>query len=1051
MKTTFTILFAFLSLCLSVTGCGNNERLDNSISWDTLEAGFRETPDSLKFAVYWYWISDNISKEGVVKDLQAMKKVGINRAFIGNIGIKDLPSGDVKFQSDEWWEIMHTALKTATELGIEIGIFNSPGWSQSGGPWVKPEQSMRYLASESVEVTGGGLLDIDLPRIEGGQDVKLLAYPIKPETSFEWSVTKKNGKASEVLMKWTSSEEKPRTLIVKLSSKIKATARIYADYGADFKLLKSFELNRSNTNLNVGFDPLAPIVVSLPETDAKNFILQLDKQGGGKFTVSLTSKPYIERYPEKTLAKMFQTPLPMWADYMWEDQCEPVSDVVKTTDIVDLTSQVDKSGRLKWNAPDGKWKIMRFAMKTTGVTNSPATPEATGLEIDKMSKEHIASHFDSFLGEIIRRIPAEDRRCFKVAVMDSYETGGLNWTDDMEKRFADTYGYSPVPFLPVLYGEMVQSADASNRFLWDLRRLIADRVSYDYVGGLRDICHANGLTTWLENYGHWGFPGEFLQYGGQSDEVAGEYWSEGSLGNIENRAASSCAHIYGKRKVWAESFTAGRKSYFRYPYLMKQRGDRFFTEGINSTLLHLYIQQPDDEGPGVNAWFGNEFNRNNTWFSQMDVFVQYLKRCNWMLQQGTYVADVAYFIGEDTPKMTGIQDPELPKGYSFDYINSEVLMNYASVRDGYLVLKSGMRYKVLVLPKQETMRPELLEKISGFVKDGLVVLGPSPRRSPSLEGYPECDDRVRTLADEMWKDEKNANVYGQGMVYPQDYPLDKLLAEQGLVPDLTTLESDSVLFIHRKINDGDIYFVSNQSEKKIDISPVFRVMNKQPELWNPLTSEIRYLPEYKCQDEGTVVPLQLDALESVFIVFRNESDKVSTADKGNYPTYNSHSVSGPWTVKFEEGRGAPDEPIKTDSLMDWSKSEIDGIRHFSGSATYTVTFDSDDIDDNYYYIDLGKVMVMAKVWLNEQYVGGVWTYPYRLPVTGFIKEGKNTLRVEVVNNWMNRLIGDLGLPEDKRFGKTFVMTWNEDTPLQQSGLLGPVQILSFPKEEVLFK
>ncbi len=1031
--------------------CSLGQQNKNSdISWESLESGFKQTPDSLKFAVYWYWISDNISKEGVVKDLKAMKHAGINRAFIGNIGIDGLPKGKVKFFSDEWWEIMHTALKTATELGIEIGIFNSPGWSQSGGPWVKPEQSMRYLASESIELSGGNKNPIKLPAIEGGQDVKVIAYPIIPERSKEWTIKKRAGQTFNLMMQWDKSDTNPKTLILKTFSRIKTPAQLFANVGGEFKLLKSFEFNRTNPKINVGFDPYAPVVISIPSTDATQLKLVLGKSGDGEINVSLTTKPYIERYPEKSLAKMFQTPLPMWHDYMWPDQDEPDFGIIRKEDIIDLTSKVNDKGELEWNVPSGNWRIVKYAMKTTGEKNSPATPEATGLEIDKMSKKHIASHFDAFLGEIMRRIPEADRKCFKVAVMDSYETGGLNWTDDMEKRFVEVYGYSPVPFLPVLYGEIVQSADASNRFLWDLRRLIADRVSYDYVGGLREVCHANGLTTWLENYGHWGFPGEFLQYGGQSDEVAGEYWSEGSLGDIENRAASSCAHIYGKRKVWAESFTAGKKSYARYPYVMKQRGDRFFTEGINSTLLHLYIQQPDDVAPGVNAWFGNEFNRNNTWFSQIDVFIQYLKRCNWMLQQGSYIADVAYFIGEDAPKMTGVQDPELPKGYSFDYINSEVLMKYASVQDGCLVLESGMKYRVLVLPKQETMRPELLDKICDFVDKGLVILGPAPLRSPSLCGYPEADKKIKSLARDMWSPDNSVKKYGKGFVYPDGYSLEELLLEHGVLADMKTENSDPVLFIHRKINDGDVYFVSNQSEQNIKISPTFRVKGKQPELWNPLTAEIRYLPEYKCYENGTQVPLQLEPLESIFVVFKDEIKSVDAIEKSNFPVYSATALSGPWNLKFEDGRGAPEEEMKLDTLIDWSKSDNDGIRYYSGTATYTTSFEMDSLTDKYFYIDLGKVMVMAKVWLNDQYVGGVWTCPYRLPITGMLKEGKNTLKVEVVNNWMNRLIGDLSLPEDKRFGKTFVMPWTKESPLQSSGLLGPVQIMSCFDRELSF-
>lgn len=306
------------------------------------------------------------------------------------------------------------------------------------------------------------------------------------------------------------------------------------------------------------------------------------------------------------------------------------------------------------DVPAGEWAILRTGMASTGVTNSPAAPEATGLEIDKMNREHVRTHFDAFIGKILERIPEADRRSFKVVVQDSYETGGQNFTDDFIARFEKCYGYDPVPFLPVFEGVVVGSAETSERFLWDVRRMVADAVSYEYVGGMREVCHEHGLTTWLENYGHWGFPGEFLQYGGQSDDVAGEFWSEGELGDIENRAASSCAHIYGKSRVYAESFTCAGAAFSRYPANMKQRCDRFFAEGINSTLLTLFISQLDDGRlPGVNAAYGNEFNRNNTWYPQLNTFIEYLRRCNFMLQQGLNIADVAYFVGEDAPKMTG--------------------------------------------------------------------------------------------------------------------------------------------------------------------------------------------------------------------------------------------------------------------------------------------------------------------------------------------------------------------------------------------------------------
>lgn len=1047
-----THLFSLCILvCLGLLSCNKTETSANHPSFASIEQGFRSIPDSVQIGVYWYWISDNISKEGVVRDLEAMKVAGINRAFIGNIGIDGIPYGDHKLLSSEWWEVLHAALKKATELNIEIGIFNSPGWSQSGGPWVKSSQAMRYLASSDTIVAGPGRMQLTLPSVgKDEQDVCVIAYPAsdRPVTGKSWAINKKSGQSSSSVLVF-DKEATVRTLIYQVNTPFKTTAKLWVKKGGKEELLRQFVIDRSNPALNVGFVPYAPVVISLPETSASQFRLEMSEEGEATGNVTLTSSPMMERYPEKSLAKMFQTPLPMWDDYLWEKQ-PAVSDasLMVSPDAIKNVTEFSKNGVLDWEVPEGKWVIRRMAMLPTGVTNSPAAPEATGPEIDKMSKKHVAFHFDAFIGDILKRIPEADRKTFKVVVQDSYETGGQNWTDDMISVFKERYGYDPAPYLPVLEGTVVGNPDISDRFLWDLRRLIADRVSYDYVGGLRDVCHQHGLTTWLENYGHWGFPGEFLQYGGQSDEIAGEFWSEGSLGDIENRAASSCGHIYGKRRVWAESFTSGGPAFGRYPYQMKQRGDRFFTEGINSSLLHVYIHQPfEDREPGLDAWFGNEFNRKNTWFSQMDVFTGYLKRCNFMLQRGDYVADVAYFIGEDAPKMTGICTPELPAGYSFDYINGEVLLQRASVEDGRIVLPSGMKYRLLVLPQLETMRPEILQKIKELLQAGACVIGPAPKYSPSLSDYPAADQKVQALASELWGDQtESVRTIGKGRLFMPATSLQPVLEALNVKPDMRVNSGTPVLFIHRATDEGDIYFISNQSENPVDINPSFRVAGKLPELWNPLTAEIRLLPEFTCADGVTTVPVRLEGFESSFIIFRKKGTPSKTTAR-NYPVKEVlATVSSPWQVDFEKGKRGPEEAVTFPALQDWTENTDPSIRYFSGKAIYTNRITLDELPQKVLYLDLGKVMVMAKVKINGQYVGGVWTTPYRLPVGDFLRKGENLIEVEVVNNWRNRLIGDASLPEKERGTWTNVNPWNADSPLQSSGLIGPVEIQAYSYE-----
>jgi hypothetical protein len=1071
-------LLPILSLMSIFSYCQSDR---SNVSDKDLESGFFVSPDTIQTSVYWYWISDNISKEGVVKDLHSMKKVGINRAFIGNIGLDDVPYGKVKMLSNEWWEVLNVALKTATELNIEIGIFNSPGWSQSGGPWIKAEEAMRYLTASELRVKGPQKISQKLKKpIDIFQDVKVLAWPVpkddqlilnssnarvtsKPafaKLSEIWDANKTTGielpKDQEVVIDIESIE-----LFIARSLSVRPTEqRILAnalfqvkEINGQYRTLSKFQINRTNPALNVGFDPYAAVMVSFPATTATSFRLIIENSipGGGLAEMVVSASPRVERYSEKTLAKMHPTPLPYWRDYQWPAQPEvdDQSTVIDGLKVIDITQYMAADGMLEWDVPEGDWIISRTGMTPTGTVNSPASPEATGYEVDKMSKVHAEKHFYGHMGEILKRIPEADRKCFKVVVQDSYETGGQNFTDGFIGEFKQKYGYDPTPYLPVYQGLVVNSRQESDRFLWDMRRIVADKVAYDYVGGLREVSHKHGLRTWLENYGHWGFPGEFLMYGGQSDEISGEFWSEGELGDIENRAATSCGHIYGKNKISAESNTCSGSPFSRYPGNIKQRGDRFFAEGINNTLLHVYITQPsDDKLPGMNAWFGNEFNRHNTWFSQMDVYIQYLKRTNFMLQQGMNVADVAYFIGEDAPKMTGVTDPDLPVGYQFDYMNAEVIEKYMSVKNGLITLTHGTQYRLMVLPKLETMRPEVLTKINQLVNEGAVILGPAPKCSPSLQNQPAADQEVQKMAAELWGDVDGVNVksrkVGKGMIM-NGLNMKEAFALINCVPDCRVPEDRSIHFGHRTLGDREIYFVTNQTAEVKTVTPEFRVIGKQPELWEATTGYIRNLPAYILNENTTAVPLKLEPYESVFVVFRKSAGKSSIESvEANFPKPSVLAdLNGPWTVHFDPKLRGPEQPVVFETLTDWTTSSDERIKYYSGTAVYTQKFKLRKLPSaKNVIINLGSFTAMAKVSINGTYAGGIWTKPYQLDITKLIKEGENELQVEVVNTWVNRLIGDSKLPVDQRPTWCPVYPFKPENTPQPSGLFGPVQVLS---------
>lgn len=1048
---------------------------------DKRETGFVTPPSSVQTGTYWYWIEGNISKEGVEKDLEAMKAAGINRAFVANIG--GAGTGDpnsqykVEFMSDEWWNITRAALKKATELGIDIGMFNSPGWSQSGGPWIKAGQTMRYLNSSRTVVKGPGQVTVKLPQpADEFQDVKVVAFPNPTPagtvlTTANASITAvpsmgdltalTDGDNSTDVRFATNGEYiieinpqdwfTARSIVVRPApASINTDVELQAmDADGRYQTVSRFNINRTRDWKKVGFDPYADVAMSFDpvKSDSYRVVFRSVGAGAGIAELALSSVPRLERYKEKSLAKLFQSEVPAWDEYLWREQpqADDRSMAVQPEQVIDLSDKMTADGTLTWDVPEGEWTVLRTGMTPTGVVNEPACPDATGYEVDKLSRKHAEEHFDAYIGEILRRIPADERKSFKLLVQDSYEVGGQNFTDDMIPVFKERYGYDPVPYLPVLSGVVVGSQHDSDAFLWDLRRLVADKISYDYVGGSREVAHKHGLTTWLENYGHWGFPGEFLQYGGQADEVGGEFWADPPLGDIENRLATSCAHIYGKKLTSSETSTSAGPSFVRTPSSLKQRMDRFFTYGVNNTVLHLYISQPsEDRLPGSNAWFGTEFNRNNTWFKHMDLYTQYIKRCNYMMRQGWYQADVAYFIGEDAPRMVGIMEPWIPAGYQFEHMNAEVIMRDMTVKDGMLTLPHGVQFKVLVLPRRlKTMRPELLEKIERLILDGAIVMGPAPERSPSLQNQPEADRRVKEMAARIWGDVDGVNVkqrrYGKGMIC-DGLDFETLFAQLGYVPDCKVPDGMNVYQGHQKDGDTDIYILSNQDNRALTMDVAFRVTGKQPELWDPVTGVIRKLPAFRQEEKTTVVPMKLEKNECVFVVFREKGEPSATTLEANYPApLRTQEATGEWDVTFESAFKTP-SPVRMATLDNLSDNANDSIRYFSGTATYTTSVSLDRAGRNeHMFMAFDNVGTMAKVYINGKYAGGVWTAPYRLDVTDFVKNGNNDVKVEVVNTWVNRIVGDMNLPESERETYLFVNHLNAKTPLPPSGIIGKVK------------
>ncbi len=1075
-----------------------------------LEKGFHNPPENTRPWVYWYWINDNISREGITRDLEAMARVGIGEAFIGNIYLPEEPPGNVPVLSEKWWQMIEHAIREGHRLGVNVGMFNCPGWSQSGGPWIKPDQAMRYVTTGEIRLKGPQKFTGRLPQPKQQfQQIAVLAFPTpkmddtivstqSPQITCQPEIKNvllmfDNNFDSDCVFPEKADHKKPYTINIKLAEPFTArslslhpgrttcSARCLLqakNEEGQFVTVKNFIYNRIDKKPNVGPMINGPVTVSFPAVTAQHFRLQLKDVTGrpSLAEINLSAAARLQSYVEKQLGKMSQTPYIAWDSYRWPKSPEPDNNnlVVGPDTIRNITKHVSSDGRLRWNVPEGEWIILRTGMTPTGTENSPSAPHGRGLEVDKMNPAAVQNHFNAFIGKLLKRMPADQRQAFHRVVADSYETGSENWTEGFDDDFRETYGYDPLPWLPVFTGRIVGTTEQSDRFLWDLRRLVADKIATGYVAAMREMCHRNNLELWLENYGHWGFPGEFLQYGGQTDRISGEFWRTGQLGNIECRDAASAAHIYGKPVVYAEAFTAGGPLWEAHPWTFKARGDWAFTEGINHFVLHVYIHQPQDKWlPGINAWFGTEFNRHNTWFDHATDWIDYLRRCHYLLQEGTNVADVCYFIGEDAPKMTGPTKPELPAGYAFDYINAEVIRERLIVKDGRFVLPCGTSYKLMILPEEENIRPELLKNIHELVKQGGAILGSPPQQSPSLKNYPACDQQVRKIAAELWNecDGKNnkSDTVGRGHVF-RNISIRQALDQLQLPPDLDGLNPPDQLWIHRSTPDADIYFISNQKDQNIAIDPVFRTQLKAPELWHPDTGRIETLACFAKTNHGVRVPLQLKPRESVFVVFRETPNftpvktvrfnqkqilqadyksaphaikklsPIQVAIKGNTFTVSADhkgtaeltladgqtitaqipaapqpvKLAGPWQVFFNPRWRAP-EKITFEKLISWTEHPDPAIKYYSGTATYQKSFNipAEFLADNQrVLLDLGQVQVMAGINLNGHDLPVLWKPPFCEDVTDLLQKGENTLQVKVVNVWRNRLAGDEKITDD---------------------------------------
>ena len=874
-----------------------------TFSQNTLESSFYSPSDEARPVVWWRWMGSQIAKEGITKDLEALKEVGLGGVVHFQIsdGINDdslfvvencvIPR--VKTLSSEWWNLMSHTISESNRLGLSFRMQNCLGYSTNGGPWIKPEQAMQKLvwSDTIVCVDKKSVVNLFLKRPE---------------------VHKKSGYYMDIAV-----------LAVKLND----------------------------------------------------------------------------------------------------------SGIVSLSDVKDITNYFEDGKLQNWETEAAEWKVIRYGYTPTGVMPHPIDDEVNGLECDKMSREALYTHYSNYVDKIIASA-GENKDAIKAVFLDSYEAGAQTWTHNFREKFIEKRGYDPLLWLPT-FGEgdirgsrnssldwihpigkiIIENKDLTQRFRYDFMQTIEDLVLEENISAISNLTHRYpNIKFDLQPYNA---PYDFVRGGKLADYVSGEFWHGNfSYGWWTLPLAASVSHIKREPIVIAEAYTASpsQGNWNIMPEDMKAEADLAFSMGVNSFQLHVMPHQPWDDSifPGmVSQSWGTQINRHNSWWKQSVAWNNYLTRVQSMLRQGEAVVDIAYLYPSFEKALVSAE------GYKCDAIDEQTVLESMSADEDGLFLENGRRYKVLVLPDSDKMTLNMLKKISALVENGAHVIGPCPKTSPTLEDYPEGDAIISELSAKLWGGCDGTKVkrhsYGKGVIYWGD-TVNEILEEIGIEKDLEVLRGkENIVWTHRSTAESDIYFISNQNKKEIDSELVFRIDGKIPEIWDAEKKKIYTCDNWSISNGKTRISLPLESLQSVFVVFR---EKTSVREKNNDNIIHSKSIvelSDGWNIKFKPvGRDHEFEVI-TDTLFDWSLSDDERIKYFSGTALYSknVHLSRKEMKKvKQICIDLGNVGGIVSLRVNGKDVGILWKHPYNADITDFLDSGDNLVEIEVTNTLTNLLIGD---------------------------------------------
>ena len=1114
-----------------------------------LEAQFADPPNSARPRVWWHWMNGNITEDGIAKDMAWMKRVGIGgmQNFDASLMTPQIVDKRLVYMTPEWKHAFHFAASEADRLGLELAIAASPGWSETGGPWVPPEDGLKKLVWSETLAMGGKRFTSKLappPSVTGpfqslvpdsgglgallgGEtkvppqhygEVKVLAFPVAAGSALvPVSVHDGLGKAFDPaglgngdLTKGIdlARSDKGANPVLVLDYGRAVTARtisFYApgaalmfagalysprldasDNGTDWR--KVADIETAQTTATFAFAPTTARWFRLEFVPRKGLGLNMGTPAPGlamdmsfveNFSKAMASKPLTIgdlRLSGEARVDRFETKagFAVAQDYYALTGPADAAKGVAPTSVIDLTSRLKADGSLDWTPPRSpygtQWRVLRFGWSLLGTTNHPAPPEATGLEVDKFDGPAVRRYLEHYIGMYKDAsgglLGAHGVRAL---LTDSIEVGAANWTPKLIEQFTRLRGYDPVPWLPALTGVLVGSREDSDRFLFDYRRTLADLMASEHYGTVAAVAHENGLKVYGEALeDHRPSLGDDMAMRRNADIPMAAMWTHSREAGpkltylADIKGAASVAHIYGQNLVAAESMTASMNPWNYAPNDLKRVIDLEFVTGVNRPVVHTSVHVPrDDKQPGLSLFiFGQYFNRNETWAEMARPWVDYMARNALMLQQGRNVADVAYFYGEEAP-LTGLYGDkaveDAPVNRAYDFVNYDALASALSNQGDEIATPGGARYKALYLGgSSHKMTLGALKRIAALAEGGATVVGMAPEGSPGLDSdgaaYGALVEKLwpgnATLVEKQWQGTTTAQV-GKGRVIASN-DIEGVLDRIGVAPDFDYVGSGTVgsgghgeiPFVHRKLEDGDSYFLVNRTGHAQTIEARFRVTGKTPELWHAETGTSEPV-SYLIRSGTTIVPMTLATDESVHVVFRKPAEADAMAIEQLAPVQVAE-LDGPWQVTFQPGRGAPAATTMA-KLAPLNENAEPGIKYFSGIATYSTRFLTPRLwkQGQPLWLDLGQVGELAEVSVNGQPAGAAWHAPFRIDISKAAHWGRNRLEVRVANLWVNRLIGDAQAGAQKTTW-TAMPSYRADAPLRKSGLLGPVQLLGQP-------